>query len=75
VQPAKKRKLSWGVKEKDPEKEVSMGDEPGTADTATETNGHSAAEQPSNALFVSNDEHGVAPIKKQGKSLIGDWRI
>jgi len=75
VQPAKKRKISKGGKEKDPDKDVSMGDDPVTADIATETNGHLTSEQPSKELFVTNDEHLAAPINEEGKSLIGDCSI
>jgi len=75
VQPAKKRKISKGVEQEDRDKDVSMGDEPVMADIATETNGHLTSEQSSREHFVTNDEHIAVPINKEGKYLIGDWRI
>lgn len=68
VQPAKKRKISNESKEKHPNQDVSMGDEPGTADIATGTNDHLNPEHSSNELFVANEEHGAAATKKEGKS-------
>ncbi len=72
VQPTKKRKISNGRKEKHSNEDGSMEDEPGTADLTTETNGHLIPEQRSKELFVADDEHGAAPTKKEGKSLIGE---
>lgn len=72
VQPAKKRKISNEGKEKHPNEDVSMEDEPGTADIAIGTKDHLNPAQSSNELFVADDEHGAAPTKKEGKSLIGE---
>lgn len=69
LQPPKKRKISDGRKEKQPNEDVSMEDDAGTADLTTETNGHSILEQPSNEASVASDEHGATPIKREGKFL------
>lgn len=60
VQPAKRRKVSNETKDRDDDENGLVEVEPGTADTATKTNGHLTPERPSKDLLVTDDGPGAA---------------